>query len=113
MKAPTSRSTGHGLSSWVSGRFPHWAPWGSSARENRLGYPGTKPGTATFLYLQGDSWGARTPLHSFGPSPLTKIYGYSVTVNAALGTPRKEGEAKSFYRGKLAAQGKGLKSTPT
>lgn len=34
-----------------------------------------------------------------------------MTVNAALGTPRKEGEAKSFYRGKLAAQGKGLKST--
>lgn len=45
-----------------------------------------------------------------GPSALLKTYGYSAAVNSALGTRRKEGEVKTFYRGKQTAQGKGLKS---
>lgn len=45
-----------------------------------------------------------------GPSALLKTYRYSAPVNPALGTRRKEGEVKTFYRGKRTAQGKGLKS---
>lgn len=111
MKVPAFRSTGCGFSTWLSGSFPHWALRVSSGKENSLGYPGTEPGMDKFFYLQGGSWDVRIPLHSFGPASLTKISGSSVTVNSSLGNPRKEGKVESFYRGKLVAQGKGVKST--
>lgn len=88
-KATTSRSTSHGFSSLVSGRFPHWALWGSSARAARLGYSGIEPGTGRFLYLQGNSWDARTPLHSFGPSSLIKPMDILQLLTWLWGLPEK------------------------